>query len=345
MMRITVEGLLEPFSFSQFREAYYEKQPLLISRRVPSYYDGLLTLDALDAHLGALAQESFAAEEKSLLARFYEGDTIAVPSYERHHAALLHLLHDMERVFHSPVTTCVYLTPRSAQGSSERQEDDTFILPFAGTRDWTIHDGSGTPVIATALGPGDLLYVPGGLVHEARSADAVAGHMTFVLQKFTYADLLRQIADNADASPWLRRSLPVDFRRGALQREFLRQVHQFFDDADLPAYLERMHGDFAEERLPDATNRLADYVRLPSIGAASRFRRRSGVWPELTNGGGQVVLTLHGKSLEFPAPAGESIRFMIEAQEFAASALPGDGDENLALCGTLVREGFLTIVS
>src|SRR6185436_3930353 len=144
MMRITVEGLLEPFSFSQFREAYYEKRPLLIRRRVPSYYDGLLTLDALDAHLGALARESFAAEEKSLLTRFYEGDTIAVSSYERHHAALLHLLHDMERVFHSPVTTCVYLTPRSAQGSSERQEDDTFILRFAGTRDGTIHDGSGT---------------------------------------------------------------------------------------------------------------------------------------------------------------------------------------------------------
>ena len=56
------------------------------------------------------------------------------------------------------------------------------------------------------------------------------------------------------------------------------------------------------------------------------------------------MLTFHRKELTFPAAAAQSLRVMIDGGEFAVSALPGDGDENLALCSTLVREGFLTIV-
>jgi bifunctional lysine-specific demethylase and histidyl-hydroxylase NO66 len=358
MTRFTVDRLLEPCSFSRFRDAYYEKQPLFIRRQSPAHYDGLVTLDALDDDLGKASllttelrlvrngetlDEEETAGTEAVFARFHEGCSIAISAYERHRSAVLHLVHDLERVFHAPVAACVHLTPGNAEGVSTAHDRDTFLLQFAGTKTWTVYDGSRKLVTTATLEPGDLLYVPGGLVHESRSADAVSGHLTLALEKYTYADLLRQIADNAQASPWLRRSLPPGIRSGAFNAEFLREVHQFFDDADLPAYLDRMHGDFAEERLPDSANRLADCVKLPSIGAASRFRRRSGLWPELTNGGDQVVLTFRQQSLAFPIAAAETLRFMIATAEFAASALPGNGDENLALCRTLVREGFLTI--
>jgi ribosomal protein L16 Arg81 hydroxylase len=375
MTRFTVDRLLEPFSFTQFCEAYYERQPLLIKRKSPSHYGDLLTVEALNAHLGEAAMLSTelrlvrngeqiaeadlawpdssdntrfaddAADKEMIFARFYEGYSLIISSYERHCAAVLHLRHDMERVFHSPAMTYVFLTPRNAQGFRAHQDgEDTFVLQIAGTKHWTVFDGSGKPMITTTLEPGDFLYLPGGFVHEARCADAVSAHITFTLEKYTYANLLRQIADNAHASAWLRRSLPIDVRSGRSNAAFLRHVHQFFDDADLPAYLERMHSDFAEDCLPDSSNRLADYVKLPSIGAGSRFRRRGGLWPELTNGGEQVVLTFQRKELAFPAAAADSLRVMIDGGEFAASALPGNGDENVALCRTLVREGFLTIV-
>src|ERR1044071_2138881 len=52
MTRFTVDRLLEPFSFPQFCDAYYGKQPLSIRRLAPEYYDGLITLDSLNADLG-----------------------------------------------------------------------------------------------------------------------------------------------------------------------------------------------------------------------------------------------------------------------------------------------------
>ena len=301
-------------------------------------------------------------DKELLFKKFYDGYTIILMEYEQHSAAMLRLRHEVERAFHASVMTHVYLTPANAQGFSPHWDPtNVFVLQFTGTKEWAIYDspislptnrqllypGEWTrvePTLTATLEPGDLLYIPRGFVHEARSANAVSGHVTLELRAPTWVDLLRQIADNAEASPWLRKSLPVDVWNAASHDEFLREVHEFFDNADLPAYLERMHSDFAEDRLPDSSDRLADYVKLPSIGAASRFRRRSGTWSELTNGGEQVVLTFHKKSLEFPAAAADTIRFMIDAGEFVASALPGNGDDNLALCSTLVREGFLTIV-
>jgi Cupin superfamily protein len=295
-----------------------------------------------------------------LFAKLYEGYTIVLMEYAS--AAMLRLRHDLERAFHATALVHIYLTPGDAQGLAPHWDThDTFILQFTGTKDWLIYGSpitlptrrqrtelqnwtKGEPTLKATLEPGDFLYVPRGFVHEARSGDAVSGHATIGLHTKTYADLLRQIADNAQVDPWMRRSLPVDYRSVASNDEFLRHVHAFFDRADLAAYVERMHGDFAGDRLPDATDRLADYVKLASIGPGSRFRKRSVVDHELTNGGDEAVLTFHQKSLRFPAGAAESIRRMIDAGEFTASALPGSHEDNLALCATLVREGFLTIV-
>lgn len=300
-------------------------------------------------------------DKELLFANFYDGYTMILMEYEQHSAAMLRLRHDLERAFHASVMTHVYLTPRNAQGFSPHWDpNNVFVLQFTGTKEWMIYDSPVTlptnrqllypgewtrvePTLTATLEPGDLLYIPRGFVHEARSGDAVSGHVTLELRALTYADLLRSIAENADADPWLRRPLPIDYRSVASSGEFLRHVHEFFDRADLPAYIERMHEDFADDRMPDATQRLADYVKLPLIGAASRLQVRSVVCQELSNGGRKTVLRFDRKTLEFPASAARSIRFMMNAREFAMGALPGSFRANLALCRTLVREGFLTI--
>jgi hypothetical protein len=389
---MTMDRLLEPLSFSTFYDAWYEKKPLLIKRHSPTFYASLLTIEGVNEHLGRAhlstpalrmarngeeidtadytypdsspnSHWSDATVDKELLfAKFYDGYTIILMEYEQHSGAMLRLRHEVERAFHAPVMTHVYLTPRNAQGFCPHWDPtNVFILQFTGTKEWAIYDSPVTlptngqllypgewkrvePTLTATLEPGDLLYIPRGFVHEARSGDAVSGHVTLELRALTWADLLRQIAENANVDPWLRRSLPVDYRSVAASDEFLRHVHAFFDNADLPAYIERVHEDFADDRLPDATDRLADYVKLPLIGAASRLQVRSAVCHELSNGGGKAVLRFDRKTLEFPASAARSIRFMMKAREFAMGDLPGSRKANLALCGTLVREGFLTIV-
>jgi hypothetical protein len=387
---LTIERLLEPFSFRAFTNAWYEKKPLLIKRRSPDFYASLLTLDDVNEEIGRghfaapavrlarngdeLDAKAFTVPASSpnchwsdttvdkelLFAKFYDGYTIVLVEYEQHSAAMLRLRHEVERAFHSPVRTHIYITPRNAQGFSPHWDPtNVFILQFAGTKEWMIYDSPVTlptdrqmlrrgewtrvePTLTATLEPGDLLYIPRGFVHEARSGDAVSGHATLEMQALTWADLLRQIAGNADVDPWLHRPLPIDYRGVASSDEFLRHVHQFFDNADLPAYIERVHEDFADDRLPDATDRLADYIKLPRMGEGSRLRIRSGVCHELTMGR-KTVLKFDRKTLQLPSSAARSLRFMMKAREFSVSSLPGSRKANLALCSTLVREGFLTI--
>jgi hypothetical protein len=388
-MPLTVDRLIEPLSFSEFHDTYYEKKPFLVQRASHAYYADLLTLEEINEHIGEdhLPSTAFrvvrdgqeldpkdftypgssfnnrgdaATVDKDLLfAKWYEGYSIIIMQYES--PAMVRLRHDLERVFHGTAVAHIYLTPRNAQGFIPHWDpSDTFILQISGTKDWMVYDspiplptsrqrpyaGAWTrvePTMTVTLEPGDFLYLPRGFVHEARARDAVSGHITITVHPYRYADLLWTIADNADVDPWLRRSLPADLRSAAFQEEFLRHVHQFFDNADLPAYIESMDSDFMEDLVPDAKDRLADYVKLPSINAGSRFRLRSVVSHELTNGGEHAVLTFHRKSLQFPAAAAESLRRMIEAGEFTVSALPGNCEDNLALCSTLVQEGFLGI--
>src|ERR1043166_4260565 len=332
---MTVARLLEPFSFSEFRDAYYEKQTLLIKRQSPAWYEDLLTLDDINQCLGEtlfryeeirLVRAGKELDEKDymyekdpthvdkevLFAKFYEGYTVVLSQY--YSSAMLRLLHDLERAFHGSANVHIYLTPRSAQGFSPHWDvHDTFILQFTGPKDWLIYDSPVIlptlrqpfrqdewtkiePTLTVTLEPGDLLYIPRGFVHEARSADAVSGHATIGLNTYTYASLLRKIADNAHADPWLRRSLPADFESISANDEFLRHVHQFFDNADLPAVVKRMHRSYADDRVPETKDRLADYVKLTSIGASSRLRMRSIVCHELTADGDQAVRAFHKKS-------------------------------------------------
>jgi len=304
--------------------------------------------------------EAATVDKDALFAKWYEGWSILIMQYES--PAVLRLRHALERAFHGSALARVFLTPRNAQGFTPHWDlDEGFVLQFAGTKDWVVYDSPITlpgrrqhfyskdwtrvePTLTATLEPGDLLYMPRGFVHEAHARDTVSGHITITLRTTTYADLLWEIANNADVDPWLRKSLPSDFQSVASNDEFLRHVHRFFDNADLPAYIERLHSDFTDDLAPDAKDRLADYVKLPSVGADSRFHMRSVVNHELTNGGEHVVLTFHRKSLKFPAAAAESIRCMIASGEFTVSTLPGNCDDNLALCRTLVQEGFLGIV-
>lgn len=300
-------------------------------------------------------------DKELLFAKFYDGYTIVLAEHEQHSAAMLRLRHDVERAFQSPVRTHVYLTPRNAQGFSPHWDPtNVFILQFTGTKEWMIYDSPVTlpterqllypgewtrvePTLRAMLEPGDLLYIPRGFVHEGHSGEAVSGHVTLEMRSLTWADLLRQIADNAEVDPWLRRPLPIDYLGVAANGDFLRHAHEFFDNADLPAYIERVHEDFADGRLSDATDRIADYVKLPQMGVRSRLQVRSGVCHELSRGGGKTVLRFDRKTIDLPPSAGQSVRFMMKAREFAIGALPGGRRANFALCRKLVREGFLTI--
>lgn len=300
-----------------------------------------------------------------LFSRFYDGYTIILSSYERQSAAMLHLCHAAERLFRGTVLANVYITPRASRGFPLHWDtEDVFILQFAGQKEWLVFDPleplacrprecrdeewkDAEPLLHVVLQPGDLLYLPRGFVHSARSRDDISAHVTLGVYTFTYADLLRRILEDTGTDAWLRRSLPRDFQMDdASCAEFLAHVHEFLGGVDVRASLAELHDQFAYSRLPAATRRLSDYVKLPSMGATTRVRTNQSGYYDFRREQDAIVLRFNSKAVRFPLAAEPLLRTIAGLHEFDVRSLDGAmaEEEKVALCANLVREGFLTIV-
>lgn len=268
----TLAWLLAPVSPRTFFEEYFEKRPLVIARRQPDYYAGLLRLGDIDRVLTTLdrrypdvalkhAGRELTADDYTVdgsvldVARvtqlFAEGATVALAYLDTVLPPLAGFCRGLEATFSCPFQANIYLTPPNAQGARTHYDThDVFVLQVAGTKRWTLY---GTPVElplagqefdpelhapgdATArfeLQPGDLAYVPRGVAHDAQSNDDVSLHITAGILRTTWADLLLEyVAGACLADPVLRRSLPPGFAATGFERASLRPA--------LEAMLERV---------------------------------------------------------------------------------------------------------
>jgi hypothetical protein len=304
------------------------------------------------------------ADKEKVFQSFNDGYTILLAAHERHSRGIFRLRHLAEQAFHAWVQANIYITPRQSQGFKPHWDNhDVFVLQFEGTKEWTIYDrrtpppsktqlwdGQWVPVAPTlnvTLRPGDLLYIPKGYVHEARSTDSVSGHVTLGITPHTYADLLRSILENIDEAPEFHDGLPFRFGDSGIDASaFAGKVAGFFSRVDVPAAARRLFEQYQNGRLADASNRLRDYMRLPSLTETTSLCKKPCLSYEADLSGGEVLLRFNNKTVRFPANAGVCIRHILAADDFSLSSLPVmDESSKREIIVTLVKEGFLTIGS
>jgi hypothetical protein len=168
-MALSFEWLIDPVLPAAFFETYFEREPLLITRRQPARYASLLSLDAIDHYLATASPTSpdvflvDAARELKLddysfpnsdppgrldLPRVYElfgsGATISLSQLHERQPQLAALCRAVEKRFSAHFQTNIYLSPPNAQGfQTHFDSHDVFVLQVAGSKLWTLYD---TPV-------------------------------------------------------------------------------------------------------------------------------------------------------------------------------------------------------
>jgi hypothetical protein len=263
------------------------------------------------------------------------------------------------RVYDAPVTLPTDLPPTFA---FERARPPA---PPGSFRHWTAHPppdafGPEAPVREIELRAGDLLYLPRGHGHEARTGETMSIHVTLGLYMVTWADLLcLAVYQAAQADVRFRRGLPPGFAGDseappAVRAEFAALVDAFHQAAsDRPGgtgAAGRALAEMAERFILGAPRveegRAADLQRVDGIGPETPLRRRPGILARLRAEPDSVILFFSGSWLRGPRVTEEPLQFMLAADEFTAASLPGPLDEEsrLVLARRLVREGFLMVV-
>jgi bifunctional lysine-specific demethylase and histidyl-hydroxylase MINA len=307
-----------------------------------------------------------------LLGLFEQGATLVFSQLNQKYRPLQVLKEDLERCLSATVITNVFLSNRNSQGFSLHYDShDVFVPQLHGHKIWSLHDspielplksqafGStsvcpGPLVREIRLEPGDVLYVPRGYFHEARTTDAVSLHLTIGVHPYLWADYLGDLVKEIAAqTPSLRRAVPLDFARlhdaekEVLVRDALAQMAR----ADGLGHLaSRVHGSAAGRKaaagagaIPD---HLAEILAVPDLSLQSRISTRNHAGPPgITARSGAIVVTHQGRSLQFPPSHGPMIEQIRRNREFVIGDLPGDlsPEHKIRFVGRLIGLGLLAV--
>lgn len=183
-----LDRLLHPITAEEFLRTAWEKEPLLIGRSQPAYFEDLPGLDDVDELITATTAglrifgggensrrwagdglvrtgEGRVSEREVVMTAagvpdiqdvyraYHEGYTIVLNALHRRSSKVANLSRAVEAELHHPVGVNLYLTPRNAQGFDLHVDThDVFILQLHGTKEWHVAEPVRRMPLATENG-------------------------------------------------------------------------------------------------------------------------------------------------------------------------------------------------
>ena len=358
-----LSGLIAPLDASDFFDQYWEKKALHAPNPGDRDFTDVVSTARLDALLSdqvftgdmlsmaraepRIEPSAYLSEnglvDRGLAAQAYqEGATLIMPQLHRRERSLAELCRALELEFSHAIQTNIYLTPPNAQGFQTHYDThDVLVLQVEGTKRWRLYDtpvgapfrgeqftpdavAAGEVTLELVMNPGDVLYVPRGLMHDAVNADTDGPslHITTGILVKTWADvLLEAVSEAALKSPALRAALPPGFTEmdvAELKPQIDAAMAAVSDNADFDAVLALFSDQFVTSRQADTSG--AIMLGQPPDGL--QIKRRLLVPLHLADDGDHVALVAPGGPISLDRPAEPALeRFLdgevISAEDFA----------------------------
>lgn len=383
--------LIHPEDPNAFLESRYESKVLHVARQDPSFYESLLSMEEIDQvlttlHLSHPAVHMVNSAKPDLgtsdycypsglidAARLYQeysdGGTIVLNNLEGSLPRLMGLCRSMEARFSTRFQCNIYVTPPDAQGLKTHYDThDVFVLQIAGTKHWATYDTPievpfrgqdfqpdqhepGEKTLEFDLKPGDMVYVPRGVMHDATSTDEPSCHITLGVLPNSWTDLLLEaVAQCGLKDPEFRHSLPVGyaqpgFDRGPGREQFKRLLTKVLEHAEFDAALDHFAEDLVSTRHPLLQGQMQQIERLDELSVDDVASARPHILYHLTKDDERVTLSAYGGQISLPIHAAEPLEHAVTHDSYRIGDLPGELDDagKLVLIRRLVREGLVFI--
>ncbi len=386
----SLSTLVSPITKAQFLDEYWEKKPLVVRREDRDHYAELLSVEALErvitsnalppdvcfianaaqpVEASAFTGPDGIVDPARLFQQFADGGTIVFNQLQSMLPTLASLCRGLERELSCRFQTNIYLTPSGAQGfPSHYDSHDVFVLQFHGVKHWLVYDTpielplkgqpfrrdvtkKGEVTMEFDLRPGDLLYLPRGVMHDAQTREGETAHITLGALTTTWAELLLEVvAEVALDDPDFRRSLPAgfarpDFDRGPARRTMRSLLERVLERADVDRALEHFADELVSSRRALLDGQLEQLLRLGEVSAEHRARARPNLVYRYATRGDQLVVRCYGAEISLPLHAREPLLHALEGGDFRIGELPGELDDagKLVLVRRLVREGLVVV--
>lgn len=384
---------IAPVTRDTFFNESYERKHLIIKRNDPDYYRALVCVDDIDHAVttmglsvpevqvvkanasitpGNYAYDSGFIDAVRVNQLFADGATIIMSNLQERVPSLARFCRALENVFSSRIQTNIYLTPAHSQGFRAHYDNhDVLVQQVEGTKEWRIYDHPvqlplntqafdphdvpiGQETDRFILEPGDMVYVPRGLTHDAVATDQTSLHITTGLMTRTWADLMTEaVVAVAHRDPAFRASLPAghangDFDMTSMQAIFDDLLARLKDQASVTELIEGIRAEFIANRVPRVPGQMRQLARLAELTPASDV----GAQPQLIyqlhqrtdpKGDEAIQISCQGAEIILPAHTRPAVEVCLKEPRFKVRDLPGDLDDagKLVLVKRLVREGMM----
>ncbi len=256
-----------------------------------------------------------------------------------------------------------YLSPPRSQGFAIHYDPhDVFVLQLAGRKSWRLYrrhvpfptappvdpipaEQAGPPVRELVLSPGDLLYLPRGVLHEARTDGEPSLHLTLSMEVVTWRDLFAELLA---ADGRFGQGLPIGFLRGgspgAAERRRLRELAgSLARSRALGAARARVGERLLGHLDPLPTGGLRRIDDAPSLRADTWLALAEGTLARVHVGRASATLQLPGATFRAERHMAPVFRLLARGRPFRPQDLPiaADGAEKLGFIRELYAGGHL----
>lgn len=300
-----------------------------------------------------------------LYAAYHDGHTINVSNLQERWAPLATLCANLESFLGHPAGANMYLTPQNAQGFAPHFDThDVFIVQTHGEKTWRLYEGPqelpldvqgtsgsvdsvGALIDEVSLGAGDLLYIPRGIVHEARTSTTSSLHVTIGIYVFRWVDLVGSaLMSAARDDARFREALPPGYlQRTDLQHRLEELLEAAARNVDSVAAVNHLTDLFIAPRAPRPDGHFATLDRVGSIDLETKLTRRAGMICRVSAQNASASINFPGGAVSGPRFIEPALHFIASAGAFRVRELPSalDDEAKRVLARRLVREGLLTI--
>jgi hypothetical protein len=397
-MSSAFELLLGTDSATRFFAEVYEKRQLHVSGRPADHFWQLFSLSAAERVLWAhetqlrdfVRYHSHGRDVVTpsdvgqlnvlrwIVKEYSRGTTVIMNSLEDRHLPIAQFVRELELFFGFRVSAAAYATPTGARAFGVHFDThDVVIAQVEGKKTYDLYGDKNvpflplrrqqseisnvdqlTPLLTVEMRPGDVLYIPRGVIHVAKTSDQHSLHLTFSLHPPKLSDVAAtavELAAEADTS--LRTSASTNPNDHATQALLsgLSAVLGVPLSADEVLLRQRQRFISGMRALPG--QRFGDPSVVENLGLEQWVEKMAGSACAIQVLDGEIRLGFPGLELmrdatRIPAALGMpgalevTARFIDEQNApFQIGALPGaisDGSK-VFLAQHLIREGLLQL--
>ena len=383
--------LLSPLAERDFFDTHWERAPVHVERADSRHFADLLSLERIERLLSSrelrfpdvqltrsgtpVAPADYADEANRILPRrlvdhHRDGATIVLSRAHDLFPALAALVRELQTELGWPCQTNVYLSPPGNRGfGSHYDTHDVFVLQVEGRKTFRFYaggvelpfsderydpesTGERVPGETIALGPGDTLYIPRGVLHDAIAEEGSPSlHVTLGVFPVVLRDVLREAVQvAAERALELRRSVPraggATIGADRLATRLRALAATALEDGVIEEALARLGDDVAMDTLPDCAGALREADDGRAVGDETALVVRAGIGAAASRRGTTLALRLPGEIIELEEPMATAVERLLVVGRGTPASLSGlDGTTRLALARRLLAHGVVDVAT